>query len=695
MVAHLLRADRSNGTLIGNTNVMEGLVAVMRAHPTSDQVAIAGITAMALLAETNRRDLLSRLVNAGAVEALKDTVQGCPGNERVREYGNRTLVSFRRHAASMPAIDPVPAPAPAVVPAPLTVTSNDSPQPKTAATTTDIIAAPTIAKPVHMCVSSCCGKAAMVTCAECGLVWYCSREHQTGHWKQHKEVCKATDDESVKCRRIARFLAVEPVDSWQPFLTSWQAEATIMTGFVSRKSCESLIALGVCETLAARVCCPWEGGVPQLVRLFSCLIALEEGAKRLSVACTFDLLEELYRVHLKDEKPMFDGCTLVVHLVGVGENGVRISSTGIPEGVVAAIRAHQADGSSVMSGCIAIERLAHTGLPDIPRKLVDAGAADLLEDLSVVHTGESSPCIWSLLCKSLEILLPFAASAPAAAHLPVPPALAAATAPAITKGRHLCVSSCCGKAAKDACAGCGLVWYCSREHQTGHWKQHKKVCKATDDESVRCREIARFLAVVPVDRWKTFLRNLSCQLVNMTMCEALIALGVCETLMARACAPWQPGVPELVHLFGRLANVEDGAKRLAVPRTFELFEVLFRMHVRDENAIMAGCSMVSLLLNTDPCSDGLMGAGVVEGVVAAMHAHRTSTNVVAVGTMAISMFAKTGRADVLARLVAAGAIEALRGAMLSFPNDPHICGAGAPAVQRLVRAQSAQQAQAK
>jgi hypothetical protein len=40
----------------------------------------------------------------------------------------------------------------------------------------------------------------------------------------------------------------------------------------------------------------------------------------------------------------------------------------------------------------------------------------------------------------------------------------------------LCVV--CGATASKHCAACGTVKYCSRECQTGHWKQHKAACRA-------------------------------------------------------------------------------------------------------------------------------------------------------------------------------------------------------------------------
>lgn len=37
----------------------------------------------------------------------------------------------------------------------------------------------------------------------------------------------------------------------------------------------------------------------------------------------------------------------------------------------------------------------------------------------------------------------------------------------------------CGKNEElRACSGCGLIYYCSVEHQKSHWKVHKGNCKA-------------------------------------------------------------------------------------------------------------------------------------------------------------------------------------------------------------------------
>ncbi|KAL1115615.1 hypothetical protein AAG570_005905 [Ranatra chinensis] len=35
----------------------------------------------------------------------------------------------------------------------------------------------------------------------------------------------------------------------------------------------------------------------------------------------------------------------------------------------------------------------------------------------------------------------------------------------------------CSKTASSKCAGCGIAYYCSREHQKAHWSKHKHICK--------------------------------------------------------------------------------------------------------------------------------------------------------------------------------------------------------------------------
>ena len=40
------------------------------------------------------------------------------------------------------------------------------------------------------------------------------------------------------------------------------------------------------------------------------------------------------------------------------------------------------------------------------------------------------------------------------------------------------VCAMCKAAAKQKCGGCRSVFYCSREHQKRHWKEHSKKCTA-------------------------------------------------------------------------------------------------------------------------------------------------------------------------------------------------------------------------
>ncbi|RUO97194.1 hypothetical protein BC936DRAFT_140834 [Jimgerdemannia flammicorona] len=39
-----------------------------------------------------------------------------------------------------------------------------------------------------------------------------------------------------------------------------------------------------------------------------------------------------------------------------------------------------------------------------------------------------------------------------------------------------CPISMCTQQANKACGACNKIWYCSREHQKAHWKEHKRVC---------------------------------------------------------------------------------------------------------------------------------------------------------------------------------------------------------------------------
>ena len=48
--------------------------------------------------------------------------------------------------------------------------------------------------------------------------------------------------------------------------------------------------------------------------------------------------------------------------------------------------------------------------------------------------------------------------------------------PALTTHRT-CGLPFCSAAATSKCASCGAVWYCSREHQRSHWREHKADCR--------------------------------------------------------------------------------------------------------------------------------------------------------------------------------------------------------------------------
>ncbi len=498
----------------------------------------------------------------------------------------------------------------------------------------------------------------------------------------------------MRCREVARFFAEEPIDSWQSSMLSLIAE---MRSRGDGIFCTSLISLGVCETLVARCSYPWEAGVVDLASMFSLLATFDEGAKRLNVPCTHELLAELFRVHILDEMAVFNGCSLVTSLSGADdEPGDNPVGAGLVEGVVAGMRAHPTSNKVSVLGTIAISVLADSNRPYIQLRLLNAGAVEVVKAAVLAFPDNESISKFGnkalvLLQRSVaSILAPAPATVPAAATVPAPvtaidpdtgkarpktTALPTATATTTAKPAHLCVSSCCGQAATQRCAGCGLVWYCSREHQTGHWKQHKKVCKATDDVSVRCREMARFLAEEPVDSWQSCISSFLSGLQSVDegiAYQSLVAWGVCETLVARTSFPWPAGVVTLSLLLCCLASVADGAKRLNVPCSYEVLAELFRAHTPDETIMYNGCSLVIQLLRAGDIGDKPVTAGLVEGVVAAMRAHATSAQVSMPGAMAITILADSSRPDLLSRLLNAGAVKALRAAILACPDDVNV-----------------------
>ena len=309
--------------------------------------------------------------------------------------------------------------------------------------------------------------------------------------------------------------------------------------------------------------------------------------------------------------------------------------------------------------------------PDVPTTLPSENEAAVAVETAAVDTQPAT--VAALLAETTAAPDPATALATATAF---PKATATtiatdiATATATAKPEHLCVSSCCGQAATHTCAGCGLVWYCSREHQTGHWKQHKKVCKATDDVSERCRDIVRFLADLNAEVCQPLLASMAADTENegpesqRAMRESLIALGVCETFAARCSSPWwQGGVPELVWLLGFLSQSDGGAKRLYVASTFELLEEVFSVHIMDQRAVRDGNTLLRRILYADDTDGLLIPVGVVEGVVAAVRASPKAHGIVASGILVIAELAAPARLAVHPKLLAAGAVEVLKDVM--------------------------------
>ena len=596
-----------------SNGLVEGVVGAVRSHPASLKAALFGTMAILLLAQADLPSVHTTMRNAGAVKVLKAAARAFPDEWSIVDCVVKALSILQETT--------VPDPAPAT----------------------------TIG---HLCASSCCGQAASLTCGGCGLVRYCSRDHQTGHWKQqHKKVCKATDDVSVRSREVARFMIEESIDSWEKGLLSLIEPEPAM--------CESLVALGVCETLVARMSEARQAdGLRILMNLIFSLSSVVDGSKRLCVAGTFDLLEELFRQHLLDELAMTAGCTVVFNLVHFAESAKRFVSADLVEGVVGAVRAHPASRQTTSFGTMVISMLAHADLPSVHITLLNAGAVEVLKAAARAFPDDRTTV--DCVAKGLSLLQHTTVSSPA-------------PAPATTIG-YLCASSCCGQAASLTCGGCGLVRYCSREHQTGHWKQqHKKVCKATDDVSVRCREVARLLAVEPIENWQPRLSRLMNGTAELPMCVSLVALGVCETLIVRTSEPRQAADQrQVLVLLGRLSIVDDGAKRLVVGSTFEIIEEVLRTHLTDSEAMFFVCSVVFNLFSADVTSERFMSADVVGGVVAAMRAHLALEDHMTHGAATIVALVQSDRPHILAKLKAAGAVEVMTAAALAFPEDTHM-----------------------
>jgi hypothetical protein len=172
-----------------------------------------------------------------------------------------------------------------------------------------------------------------------------------------------------------RFFTEEPVDNWHTTLPSVLREAGL-----HKPMFEALIALGICETFIVRgLVPPWEAGVLDLVWLLCRLSGTVGGARRLDVTVTYYLLEELFCTYIMDQGGMQAGCSFVSFLLNSEGCVERLKCTQVVEGVVDALRTHRAVEIVVVAGIMAIARMARYRSPEIHRKLVTAGAVEVLK----------------------------------------------------------------------------------------------------------------------------------------------------------------------------------------------------------------------------------------------------------------------------------------------------------------------------
>jgi hypothetical protein len=53
----------------------------------------------------------------------------------------------------------------------------------------------------------------------------------------------------------------------------------------------------------------------------------------------------------------------------------------------------------------------------------------------------------------------------------------------------------------QCCAGCRVVYYCNKDHQTSHWKEHKHVCKQIRSAQRKLEKEEAKLRALPEDSW--------------------------------------------------------------------------------------------------------------------------------------------------------------------------------------------------